>query len=177
LIVVALFAGASTAAAQGYWVRSTGYYNPYPGTVGGTWSYSAYPPTVALQDPWGRAYQMPLQPKVLYYDTPFLTQQGWYRPTTITVMPESRSRYFAPPPQAAAPPPSFRYDGGPTNPVPEVTDAPAPKLIPRLETKPALPAVPDVPKLPDVPAAPGADAGPKLGPAPMDVPPMRKSPG
>src|SRR3954466_2530719 len=116
LFVTAVFLlTAGVARAQGYGVRSWGYYDPVPygPVVGGTYSYSPYRPTVTLHDPFGRAYDMPLRPKVLYYDAPFLTPQGGYRPTSITVMPNSRPQAYTVParpplvsPTAPAPAPA-----------------------------------------------------------------------
>jgi hypothetical protein len=126
---------------------------------------------------------MPLQPKVLYYGAPFLTPEGWYRPTSIAVMPGSRPPANPVPPRRSEPIPpaalpTFRYDGGPVNPVPDVAPEPpaANPVIPTVPVNPKaggpnLPPVPKVPALPDVPKIPGANASPKLGPAPMDVSP------
>jgi hypothetical protein len=157
---------ASAAGAQGYVVRSSSYYDPVPfgPVVGGTYSVSPYRPMVALEDSWGRIVDMPLQPKVLYYNAPFLTADGWYRPTSIAVMPSSRPPSYtvpARPPEPVRPTgvPTFRYDGGPTVPVPDV--------IP--EQPASKPVAPELPPLPKVPKAPDVDSGPvmpKLGPAP-----------
>src|SRR5947209_680161 len=134
VVAAVLLAATGSASAQGYVIRSWGHYDPVPyGPVfGGTYSYSPYRPTVTLHDPWGRVVDMPLQPKVLYYDAPFRTPQGWYRPTSIAVMPNSRPQRYAAPalPTPPAPPapalPTFRYDGGPTRPVPDVAAGPPP---------------------------------------------------
>ena len=192
-VVAALAMSAGGASAQGYTVRTWGYFDqtPFPPLTGGTYSYTiGGRPTVTLQDPWGRIIDMPLQPKVLYYDTPFLTTQGWYRPISIAVMPDSRPRTLmsvprrtepippaanttVPPPLAAAPPPAARSTVLPdlksTGPIPAVPVNP-----PRPEPPgPGLPPpVPKVPELPTVPKVPGTDAGPaipKLGPGPADA--------
>jgi len=195
--VAALVLSAGGASAQGYTVRTWGYYDPvpYPPLGGGTYSYTiGGRPTVTLHDPWGRAIDMPIQPKMLYYDTPILTQQGWYRPTSVVVMPNSRSRVVQslgaappiaappvrrveqPPPAASqsAPPPkaSVLPDVRSTGPIPTVPVNP-PRANPPASS---LPPVPKVPDLPDVPKVPGTDSGPmlpKLGPAPLDVPPKK----
>jgi len=180
-VIAALALGAGGASAQGYAVRTWGYYDPVPYPLaGGTYSYSiGGRPTVTVHDPWGRLVQMPLQPKVLYYDLPFATSQGWYRPTSIVVMPDSRPRSYVaparpagpPPPKAALPAPAPARSGV----LPEVKSAgPIPTVPvnpPRAEPPGAgLPPVPKVPDLPAVPKVPGTDSGPalpKLGPAPQ----------
>jgi hypothetical protein len=175
--VAALALGAGGASAQGYAVRTWGYYDPVPYPLsGGTYSYSVGGrPTVTVHDPWGRLVQMPLQPKVLYYDMPFATAQGWYRPTSIVVMPDARPRSYVaparrdgpPPPKAALPPArsSVLPDVKSTGPIPTVPVNP-PRAAP---PGASLPPVPMVPELPTVPKVPGKDTGPtipKLGPAP-----------
>jgi hypothetical protein len=155
---------AGGASAQGTTVRTWGYYDPVPyGPVfGETYSYTPYRPTVTMYDSWGRLVDMPLRPKVLYYDTPFLTPQGAYRPRSIVVMPDSRPRgYPVPAPtapsraQVAEPIPpatTFPYDGGPTSPVPAVeADVPAPRPPAVDRPAPKPPAADRLP-MPEVPA-------------------------
>jgi hypothetical protein len=214
IVTAALLLTAGVAGAQGYGVRSWGYYDPVPygPVVGGTYSYSPYRPTVTFQDPFGRAYDMPLRPKVLYYDAPFLTPQGGYRPTSITVMPNSRPQAYtvpagppmitqpATPPAPSRPLPTFRYDGGPATPIPDVTDDPpaAKPRAPRIVPSPSLPqsipptvpaprpaaraTVPDrpvtVPAAPELPAVPDVATSPPAAKAPPprvipDLPPAK----
>src|SRR5437588_11929555 len=111
--VAALVLAAGDASAQGYTVRTWGYYDPvpYPPLAGGTYGYTiGGRPTVTLHDPWGRLVDMPVQPKMLYYDTPFLTERGWYRPTSVVVMPDARPRTYVTPGTYVAP---ARRDGPP----------------------------------------------------------------
>jgi hypothetical protein len=191
LVVATLVASAGGASAQGYTVRTWGYYDPvpFPPLTGGTYSYTiGGRPMVTLQDPWGRIIDMPLQPKVLYYDTPFLTPQGWYRPISIAVIPDARPRTFVPGPRqtelippaanAMVPAPAARStvlpDVKSNGPIPTVPVNP-----PRPEPPgPGLPPpVPKVPELPTVPKVPGTVAGPavpKLGLAPADALPIPK---
>lgn len=192
-VFAALLLSAGASAAQGTRIYTYGFYDryPYPPVTGGTASYSYDRPWVTVQDQWGRQYDMPLRPKVLYYDAPFATPGGLYRPSRITVMPDSRPpRYsFRIPPtraEAAVPPPTrtvppvppppetFNYDGGPLDPVPDVPlDPPAgpppARKVPRVPD--AVPDVPRLPEVPPVPAVPGRPEVPKLGPAPRDIPP------
>ena len=205
MFIVAMLLGTATgASAQGYVVRSWGYYDPMPygPVMGESSAYWPYRPTVTMYDSWGRIVDMPLQPKVLYYDTPFLTPQGAYRPRSIVVMPDSRPRSYSVPAPIPTPvrpaepiPPgtTYPYDGGPTNPVPDVaTDPPAAKVIPperpgnpipvppERPANPKLippelpanpkptpadrPAIPKVPELPEVPRAPMIDKPVRLDP-------------
>lgn len=191
MVVVPALLCVGSAAGQGYSVRSWGYYDPVPfGPVfGETYSFSPYRPTVTMYDAWGRVVDMPLRPKVLYYDAPFLTPQGWYRPRSIAVMPDPRPRSVPVPTRPVEmvrpiPPASttFRYDGGPVDPVPSVVpDRPAtardvprpvpdrPAANPAVPVVPELPRVPKVPALPDVPKAPAND-GPSVGPTGPSTP-------
>jgi hypothetical protein len=181
VLVVLLFVSA-TATAQGYYIRTWGTYDryPYPPPLGGTYSYSAYSPSVTVLDTWGRPIAMPLQPKFLYYDSAIWTPQGWHRPTSITVIPDTRPRYYPVPSRVvepaptAAPAPSLNENKAPAmaDPVPTVAPqsierpiptVPAPNLRP--QAKPGLPAIPDVSKLPELPRPPASD-DPKLGPSP-----------
>jgi hypothetical protein len=195
LFVLAL--SAASAFGQGYTVRSTGYYLP---TVGGTYSYSLGRPTVLMADPWGRTYEMPLQPKVLYYDTPFITPNGLYRPTTITVMPNSRPPVAArvpsvrtePPPTARPPriPPAsgngatFRYDGG-TRRAPDTGPPPPAPMPPKAvdSAPPSVPPpVPTPPKVVEFPVPAPPAAQPKTGELPAipsvpTLPDVPKVPG
>jgi len=201
-VLAGLTLSAGSSFAQGYVVRSTGYYLP---PVGGTYSYSYGRPTVLLADPWGRTFEMPLQPKVLYYDNPFVTPQGLYRPTTITVMPNSRppavatvpSRRTEPPPAARPPriPPAagsgstFRYDTGaprradtgppPPAPMPPkaVDTVPAPSVPP--QPPPPTPPSPqpkasNLPPVPGVPPLPDVPKAPGTGPAVPNLGPAPK---
>ena len=260
VVAAALLVTAGGVSAQGYGVRTWVYYDPVPyGPVGGeTYGHSPYRPTVTVYDSWGRLVEMPLRPKVLYYNAPFQTQQGLYRPQHIVVMPDSRPRYYTspapvqvpdqypstqpvprsepvrpaepepirpvdpepvrpadpeparpakpvvPPPEPIPPAATFPYDGGPTNPVPDVEpDRPAPPKPPAAEVpdpRPVEPvpppapravppdrptAIPTVPELPSVPKVPATDrattpaspAVPKLGPAPKDIPPTTRPRG
>ena len=106
---------------HGYWVRSSGYYDrfPYPPAYGGHFDYSPGRPTVTYRGASGSLVTVPLQPKVLYYSTPFATPGGYYYPTTITLIPDDRHRPRIRP-HVASPAPTYRYDGGPANPVPMV---------------------------------------------------------
>jgi len=100
-------AAASAAPAQpprGYWVQGYGTFDrfPYPPAVGEHREYWQGPPWVTLRDPLGGETSMPLRPKVLYYDTPFATPGGMYRPRYIAVIPDDRTRpapRWAPPPR------------------------------------------------------------------------------
>lgn len=195
-VLVPILVAAGSASAQGYVVRSWGYYDPVPyGPVfGETYSFSPYRATVTMYDSWGRIVDMPLRPKVLYYDAPFLTPQGWYRPSSIAVMPDPRPRYFSAPTRPVEPGPrvepprpippatTYPYDGGPADPVPDVSPnrAPAPRVVPNAPPErpaakptapavPELPAVPNVPVLPNVPKAPAKDA-PSVGPGAPSTP-------
>ena len=191
LTIAVLGLASGSAAAQGYQVRTWGYFDryPYPPTVGETWSYPYGRPMVTVQDPWGGLVDMPLRPKVLYYDNPFLTPQGWHRPTSIAVMPDPRPRTYvvpsrviesvpvapapAPAPSVSAAPPTFRYDDGPASPVPDVdADPPVPKPIP---PRPAPTPRPEPPTVPVVP--PRADPVPKVDrPAAPAVPRVEPAP-
>jgi hypothetical protein len=168
---------------QGYVIRSTGYYE----VPGSTYSYTPSQPTVVVQDSWGRPFAVPLQPKVLYYDTPFMTPQGWYRPTSIAVMSNARPPAVTMPapyaPPAAKPPriPSagatFRYDSGarlgtpdtgppPPAPMPPSATLPAP-ATPRKPDAGPLPPVPMPPPTVPAPATPRKPDGGALPPVPM----------
>jgi hypothetical protein len=194
LTVSALLVAAASASAQGYMVRTYGYFDrtPFPPAVGGTWSYTPYRPFVTVLDPRGGLADVPLQPKVLYYDTPFVTPQGLHRPISITVMPDPNPRAYRFVQRGAEPLPPVQ----PIQPIPEAAPAqpavkpvppppqpmpPAPRAeIPTVPVKPVAPPLPDVPKLPDLPKVPDATPKsdiPKLGPTPMDLPPSRRPPG
>src|SRR4026207_1456035 len=75
---------------RGYWVQSSGYYDRYssPPAIGGRMEYSSSRPMVYVQDPSGAVVPMRLQPKVLYYSAPLITPEGYYYPTSITVIPD-----------------------------------------------------------------------------------------
>ncbi len=115
---------------RGYWVQSSGYFDrfPFPPAVGGQSHYSTGRPWVTLQDPFGSRVSMPLQPKVLYYDTPFATPGGYYYPRSMVVIPDDRRRAVPQRVRQSLAPRTFRYDGGPTTPVPEVAPAPLPRI-------------------------------------------------
>jgi hypothetical protein len=201
IIASALLLVAGSASAQGYALRTWGYYDPVPygPVIGETYGYSPYRPTVTMYDAWGRLVDMPLRPKVLYYDTPFLTPQGWYRPRSIAVMPDSRPRYYpapgvtrepvrvpeviprsepvrpkrpVPPPKPIPPAATYPDDRAPANPVPAVApESPAPR--PATQDRPmTAPAVPDLPSVPKVPALPDVPRVPAVDKAtvPGDVP-------
>lgn len=107
---------------RGYWVNSTGYYDqfPYLPVYGGRFQYDTRQPTVLMRDPSGAVVSMPLRPKVLYYSNPLVTPEGYYYPTSITVIPDDRRpsvRITPPPPGSRS---TYHYDGGPTAPVPPV---------------------------------------------------------
>lgn len=162
-------------------VESWGYYDryPYPPAAGPRVLYSSGRPWVTYYDPRLGWVDGPLQPKVLYSGAPLPTPQGYYTPRSMTVYPNDRpaplpppaTRPAAPEPARSAPAPAkpadpsgtFRYDGGPARPVPDV----APDLAPPKAAELGKPPVPKVPDLPPVPPVPGV---PKLGPSPMDIP-------
>lgn len=172
LVVAALAMSAGGATAQGYTVRSWGYFDqwPYPPVSGGTFSYTiGGRPTVTLQDPWGRIIDMPLQPKVLYYDTPFLTQQGWYRPISIAVMPDSRPRTYLPGQprtNVVPPPPAASTVPPPPAAASQVPAAPAPQAMPPAGRSSVLPDLKSTGPIPTVPLNPPRAEQPGLGPAP-----------
>jgi hypothetical protein len=120
---------ASIAAAQiprAYRVESSGTFDrfPFPPAVGGQSEYWQGRPWVTLRDAYGREMSMPLQPKILYYDTPFVTPAGLYRPRSIALMPDNRPRPAPERVRVLPAPATFRYDGGPTAPVPPVVPEP-----------------------------------------------------
>ena len=122
----ALLIAASIATAdppRGYWVNSTGYYGqfPYPPVHGGRFEYSNGRPSVLVQDPSGAVVQMPLRPKVLYYSNPLVTPEGYYYPTSISVIPDDRRPLIRTQPAPSQFNPTFRYDGGPARPIPPVS--------------------------------------------------------
>jgi len=177
--VVALLIVPAAGMAQGYHVRTWGTYDyyPYPPAFGGTYTYSPGSPTVTVMDAWGRPATIPMQPKFLYYDSAIWTPQGWHRPTSIVVMPDSRPRSYSVPSRVVSQPPvpapqpelSERQpvripSAKPPLPLPDgpIPTVPAPK--PLRDAKPSLPPVPETPRLP-VPSVPGTDE-PKLGPTP-----------
>jgi len=114
---------------RGYWVQSTGSFDrfPFPPAIGGQNDYHPGRPWVTLHDSYGSQVSMPLQPKVLYYSTPFATPAGSYYPRTITMIPDDHRRGV---PERVRvlptfpPPTTFRYDGGPPTPVPTVPPEP-----------------------------------------------------
>jgi hypothetical protein len=110
---------------RGYWVNSSGYYDqfPYPPAYAGRFQYSTDRPTVLVQDPTGAVVSMPLRPKVLYYSKSLVTPEGYYYPTSITVIPDDRRPIIRTQPRML---PSigstYRYDGGPVSPIPPVSN-------------------------------------------------------
>jgi hypothetical protein len=186
---------ASTGVAQppppGYRVYTSGYYDryPYPPTIGSMAIYSSGPPVISYVDPWGRVVDMPLRPKVLYGNTPFLTPDGFHYPTSIVVIPEPARRPVAYRVRPAAPaqkqtpepppliPRAADLDAVPLLPQPPPVLGPATDLPPipkaagdqRPMRKPAI-DLPPIPKLPELPKTPLPPGVPKLGPAPMDMP-------
>src|SRR5262249_5557025 len=116
---------AATATAQtsrGYRVESQGTFDrfPFPPAVGGQSEYWQGRPWVTLRDAYGREMTMPLQPKVLYYDTQFVTPAGFYRPRSIALMPDNHPRPMPERVRILPAPATYRYDGGPAVPVPPV---------------------------------------------------------
>ena len=95
-IALALTVGTAASAQppRGYWVQSYGTFDrfPYPPAVGGHSEYWQGRPWVTLRDPLGWEASMPLRPKSLYYDIPFATPGGLYRPRHIVVIPDDRPR-------------------------------------------------------------------------------------
>jgi hypothetical protein len=120
---------AAVAAAQsprGYRVESYGTFDrfPLPPAVGGQSEYWQSRPWVTLRDAYGSEMTMPLQPKVLYYDAPFATPAGLYRPRSIALIPDNRPRPVPERVRVVPAPATFRYDGGPAVPVPQVMPGP-----------------------------------------------------
>lgn len=115
-----------------YRVDSSGTFDrfPYPPAVGGQTEYWQGRPWVTLRDAYGSEMTMPLQPKVLYYDSAFVTPGGLYRPRSIALIPDDRTRPAPAPVRVLPPPTRFRYDGGPVVPVPPVMADPPARRIP-----------------------------------------------
>jgi hypothetical protein len=196
LTVSILLLATASASAQGYLVRTGGYYDrfPYPPAIGGTWSYSPYRPMVTVYDPWGRVAAMPLQPKVLYYGASFLTPQGWHQPTSITVMPDPYPRAYrvptrvlevipparsvpeaTPPRPAAKPiPPGLPLPADANTEPPQAPPKAGLPTVPAPETVPVRPAAKPIPPRLPVPANANPEpprAAPKAGLPPVpDVP-------
>jgi hypothetical protein len=191
LVLLLASAGVAQPPPPVYRVYMSGYYDryPYPPPIGSSVIYSSGPPMISYVDPWGRVVDMPLRPKVLYGNTPFLTPEGFHYPTSIVVMPEPARRpvtyRVSPavpvPKQTSEPPPliprAADLDALPPAPLPPPVRVPATELPPipnaagdqRPVRKPAidLPPIPKLPELPKTPLPPGA---PNLGPTPMEMP-------
>jgi len=175
-----------------YRVYTWGYYDrfPYPPPMGSTATYTNGPPMISYVDPWGRVVDMPLRPKVLYGNTPFLTPDGFHYPTSIVVMPDPPRRAVgyrvSPAPPAPKQPPSeppplipraADLDAAPPVPQPPPVRVPATDLppIPKAAgNQPPIPKpatdLPPIPKLPDLPKTPLPPGAPNLGPAPLETP-------
>jgi hypothetical protein len=127
-LTLAISAVAAAQPPRGYRVESYGAFDrfPFPPAVGGQSEYYHGRPWVTIRDQFGSEMTMPLQPKVLYYDAPFVTPAGLYRPRSIALIPDDRPRAAPPRVEVIAPPKTFHYNGGPAVPVPQVmVDAPA----------------------------------------------------
>src|SRR5262245_52779090 len=94
VVLLLASAGVAQPPPANYRVYTSGYYDrfPYPPPIGSLAIHSSGPPMVSYVDPWGRVVDMPLRPKVLYSNTPFLTPEGFHYPTSIVVMPDPPGR-------------------------------------------------------------------------------------
>jgi len=184
LVMVPTPVGAQTLP-PGYRVSTWGYYDrfPYPSPIASSMVYTNGPPIVSYVDPWGRVVDMPLRPKVLYGNTPFMRPGGSYYPISIVAIPDpGRSRptlNSGQPPIVSRRIETAKPSAEAVPPIPKARDfdAPATPKLPPIPKVPATSDLPPIPMLPASPKPPPVPGVPNLGPAPAELPAPARKPG